>query len=61
MPAHPLPLLAALAWLAGCAAAPQQEPTLWTRLGGQPVVVSVIEETIDRSASDPRTKRSFEA
>lgn len=61
MPSTPRYLMAvALAWLAGCAADPQREPTLWTRLGGQPVVVAVIEETVERSASDPRTKRSFD-
>jgi hemoglobin len=53
-------LLATAALLASCAANPRAEPTLWTRLGGTPVVTVVIAETIDRSATDPRTKRSFE-
>lgn len=55
-------ILLALAFstLAGCAAEPQRDPTLWNRLGGTPVVTAVIEDTIDRSASDPRTKRSFD-
>jgi hemoglobin len=54
-----LPLAAAIA-LAGCATPPKNEPTLYARLGGQPVVKGVVNETIDRAATDPRTKRSFE-
>jgi len=50
----------AAATLGGCAVDPHREPTLWTRLGGNAVIVPVVAETIDRSASDPRTKRSFE-
>lgn len=46
--------------LASCAASPTQSPTLWQRMGGEPVVKRVVAETIDRSASDPRTKRSFD-
>ena len=46
--------------LASCASAPTQSPTLWQRMGGEPVVKRVVAETIDRSASDPRTKRSFD-
>jgi hemoglobin len=53
-----LPLAAAIA-LAGCAAPPKSEPSLYARLGGEPVVKRVVAETIDRSASDPRTARSF--
>ncbi len=46
--------------LAACAAPrPATEPTLYARLGGEPVVKRVVAETIDRSASDPRTARSF--
>jgi hemoglobin len=59
-------LLAALAVsglvvaLAGCAAPlPGAPPTLYARLGGEPVVKRVVAETIDRAASDPRTARSF--
>jgi hemoglobin len=48
-------------FLSACAAPdPAVQPTLWQRLGGEPVVKEVVKETIDRSASDPRTKRSFE-
>jgi hemoglobin len=52
-----LPLAAVL--LAGCVASPKTEPTLYARLGGEPVMKSVINETIDRAATDPRTSRSF--
>jgi hemoglobin len=51
-------LLAAIA-LAGCAADPKQDPSLYSRLGGEPVVRRVVTETIDRAATDPRTSRSF--
>lgn len=64
MTRHHLPRLTSVAaaglLLAACAADPRTEPTLWTRLGGTPVVTAVIAETIDRSATDPRTRRSFE-
>ncbi|HEX5129405.1 MAG TPA: group 1 truncated hemoglobin [Usitatibacter sp.] len=52
----------ALALALGACAAPSvtEEPTLWKRLGGEPVVKRVVAETIDRSSSDPRTKRSFD-
>ena len=46
--------------LAGCAAAPTSEPTLYSRLGGAPVVKRVVDETVERAAADPRTSRSFE-
>jgi hemoglobin len=50
-----------LMWLLGaCAASPTQSPTLWSRLGGDAVVRRVVGETIDRAATDPRTKRSFD-
>lgn len=55
-------LLAALCCaglLSACAAAPTEEPTLYTRLGGKPVMTKVVSETIDQAASDPRTSRSF--
>ena len=51
---------ALLATLLGCATDPRSPPTLFERLGGTPVITVVIAETIDRSASDPRTKRSFD-
>ena len=60
MKSHFAALALALA-AAGCAAPdPMAQPTLYSRLGGEPVVKRVVAETIDRSASDPRTKRSFE-
>jgi hemoglobin len=51
-------LLVAIA-LAGCAAAPKDSPTLYSRLGGEPVVRRIVTETIDRAATDPRTNKSF--
>lgn len=51
--------MAALAMLAACATAPTSQPTLYARLGGEPVVRRVVNETIDQSATDPRTSRSF--
>jgi len=51
---------AAAVLLAACASAPTASPTLWQRLGGEPVVKRVVSETIDRSSSDPRTRRSFQ-
>jgi hemoglobin len=50
---------AAAVLLGACAAPPTQSPTLWNRLGGEPVMKRVVAETIDRSANDPRTARSF--
>ena len=63
MPTHPVRFAAAIfpaVLLAACAAAPTQSPTLYSRLGGEPVMTRVVGETIDRAATDPRTKRSFE-
>ena len=47
------------ALLAACAASPSAKPALYERLGGEPVVTRVVNETIDRAATDPRTSRSF--
>ena len=44
--------------LAGCATAPK--PSLYERLGGQPVVTAVAARTLERAAHDPRTQRSFD-
>ncbi len=52
-------LLVAAVTLAGCAANPKEPPSLYSRLGGEPVVRRVVTETIDRAATDPRTNRSF--
>jgi hemoglobin len=53
--------LLALFTLAACAARdPSGTPTLYARLGGDPVVKRVVGETIDRSAADARTRRSFD-
>jgi hemoglobin len=42
------------------AAAPAEAPPLYVRLGGEPKMTLVVDELIDHSASDPRTKRSFD-
>ncbi len=52
-------LLCALAWVAGCAAPPTAPPTLYSRLGGAPVIERVVDDVIDRTSKDPRTARSF--
>ncbi len=35
------------------------EPTLYDRIGGEPVLGRVVADLIDHAASDPRTGRSF--
>lgn len=56
-------LIAGIAIAAVCAAcaapAPSAVPTLYQRIGGEPVVQRVVDDVIDRTASDPRTARSF--
>ena len=56
------PVLAVLltAVVAACTAPPAQEPTLYQRLGGASQVTRVVGRLIDRSASDARTRRSFD-
>ena len=51
-------LTAVLGACAAPAAAPP--PTLYARLGGQARVEAVVSSVIDRAASDPRTRRSFD-
>lgn len=45
--------------LSACAHAPA-DSSLFQRMGGLPVITAVVDETIDRSSQDPRTKRSFD-
>jgi hemoglobin len=35
-------------------------PSLYSQLGGEPVIARVVDHTIDAAARDPRTRRSFE-
>lgn len=51
--------LAALAFLAALASPAAHAATLYERMGGEAAVARVVEESIDRAASDARTKRSF--
>lgn len=54
-------VLLAAALLAACASPPGgPEATLYTRMGGMPVITQVVGETIDAVVADPRTKRSFD-
>lgn len=46
--------------LSGCATAPAPEPSLFVRLGGLPALIAVTDKTIDRTATDPGTRRSFD-
>ena len=50
--------VAVLLGMAACATAPQG--TLYDRLGGKPVVTEFVDRTLDRTSTDPRTKRSFD-
>jgi hemoglobin len=60
-PSHLLrSVLIAGLFLAGCATKPVAEPSLFERLGGLPALTAVTNKTIDRTASDPRTSRSFD-
>jgi hemoglobin len=54
-----LAILTAAIIASACATAPTAEPTLYARLGGEPVVTRVVNETMDRASTDPRTSRSF--
>lgn len=57
---HPRILLLSIALLLAACAAPAPGRTLYDRMGGAPVVERVVGQLIDRTATDPRTKRSFE-
>ncbi len=56
--AQTFPCLLIAALLSACAAAPPHA-TLYSRMGSAPTVAKVVDDLIDRSASDPRTARSF--
>lgn len=57
---RPFSLLFTAAMLSGCATfTPPTDATLYARMGGPSVVAKVVDDLIDRSASDPRTGRSF--
>jgi len=51
--------VAVLAGMVACAAAPATSPVLYQRLGGTAVMGPVVDRTINRAASDERTRRSF--
>ena len=45
--------------LTGSAAAMTTSPSLYIRLGGEPVMTAVVSETIDEVVADPRLNQSF--
>jgi hemoglobin len=45
---------------ASVAAQAGDAPTLYEALGGQPVIERVVNQTVEKSATDPVTKRSFD-
>lgn len=56
---------AVMLWLplmlvAGCATDPRTTPTLHQRLGGAARITAVVDRTIERAATDVRTRRSFD-
>jgi hemoglobin len=58
--ARPLaPIVGLLVALAG-APARADEPSLYQRLGGEPVVTRVVAQTIDRIAADPAANQSLD-
>jgi hemoglobin len=54
-----LAMISAAVIISACATAPTAQPTLYSRLGGEAVVTKVVNETMDRASTDPRTSRSF--
>lgn len=52
-------LTAAVLALQACAA-PRPSSSLFERLGGLPAITAVVDKSVDRHATDPRTRRSFE-
>jgi hemoglobin len=55
-----LPIVLGSVLLSGCATAPPPEPSLFVRLGGLPALIAVTDKTIDRTATEPSTRRSFD-
>ncbi|MEX8495627.1 group 1 truncated hemoglobin [Sphaerotilus sp.] len=53
-------LLAVVSGLSACAVPPSADSTLYQRLGGQAGVAVLSDRLIERTANDPRTRRSFE-
>jgi len=53
-----LQVFACILGLTACASAPQG--SLYERLGGQATVAGVVNRTLERSSTDPRTRRSFD-
>lgn len=51
-------LLSAALTAAGCAGT-LAKPSLYDRLGGLPAINAVVDQSVDRHAADPRTRRSF--
>ncbi|WP_310462590.1 group 1 truncated hemoglobin [Sphaerotilus sp.] len=53
-------LLAVVSGLSGCAVPPSAESALYQRLGARAGVARLSDRLIERTANDPRTRRSFE-
>ncbi len=52
-------LLACLLLLSACATQPNINKSLYERIGDEKVLYRITAETLDKVATDPRTKRSF--
>ena len=46
--------------LMACSSTPGPQTTLYTRLGGMAQITQIVNETVDRTSKDPRTKRNFD-
>lgn len=44
----------------GCAVQPKPEASLYTRIGGLPMLTRIFNQTLDIVSKDPRTSRSFD-
>lgn len=44
----------------GCAVQPKPEASLYTRIGGLPMLTRISNQTLDIVSKDPRTSRSFD-
>ncbi len=52
-------LISTLLIISACAATPQAEPSLYSRIGGKEMLYTISSQTLDIVANDPATQRSF--